>query len=50
MAYDSESILLGHENETKVLGDGYNINVDNIENKSDQELKYISYIYTINKN
>jgi len=41
MAYDSESILLGHENETKVLGDGYNLDLDNIENKSDQELKEI---------
>jgi hypothetical protein len=41
MAYDSKSILLGHENETKVLGDGYNLDLDNIENKSDQELKEI---------
>jgi len=41
MACDAESILLGHPSETKVLGDGYNIDVDNIENKSDQELKEI---------
>ena len=41
MAYDSKSILLGPENETKVLGDGYNLDLDNIENKSDQELKEI---------
>ena len=39
MACDAESILLGHPSETKVLGDGYNIDVDNIENKTDQELK-----------
>ena len=44
MAYDSESLLLGHPAETKVLGDGYNINVDNIEKKTDQELKeMVSY-------
>ena len=42
MAYDSGSILLGHENETEVLGVGYrDLNVNDIENKSEDELKNI---------
>ena len=40
MAFDSGSILLGHENETEVLGVGYrDLNVNDIENKSEDELK-----------
>jgi len=42
MAFDSGSILLGHENETEVLGVGYrDLNVNDIENKSEDELKNI---------
>jgi len=44
MAFSAGSLLLGHPSETKVLGDGYNIEVNNIENKTDQELKeMVSY-------
>ena len=39
MAYDAGSLLLGHPSEIKVLGDGYNIEVNNIEKKTEQELK-----------
>jgi len=42
MAFDAGSILLGHENEIEVLGVGYrDLNINEIENKSEEELKNI---------
>ena len=38
MAYDANCILYGHSNETKIFGKAYELNIEEIEKCSDDEL------------